>query len=308
MKLSKQERIAVLVIAVIILLVLGVIFFIVPKFEEIGTDSATLVNKQVELANAVERANTKDQLRQDVIAAYDEGRNIADMFFEEMQPYEADNEVRNFLQYCKDKDINMQVEALTIGEPTVASLGVNFYSEPEVEYDLKTYVTQGRDIPEEELAAQERDAILQSALATTQTVGSIDVSFTVSTLSIDEMMKFVDTINDYVKEENSNDVRKAIRLSSGLGITYTDIEEEYEELSDELVANALKDAIVQIQKETGLKVENSDDQNENAEGENKDEEFAKFERYVYKLEVTMTMYSIERMQDPTDQLTAQDAQ
>lgn len=67
MKLTKQERIAVLVIAVIILLVLGVIFFIVPKFNEIGTDSVSLVNKQKELAAAVERAGTKDQLGQDVI-------------------------------------------------------------------------------------------------------------------------------------------------------------------------------------------------------------------------------------------------
>ena len=33
MKLSKQERIAVLVIAVVILLGLGIFLFIVPKFE-----------------------------------------------------------------------------------------------------------------------------------------------------------------------------------------------------------------------------------------------------------------------------------
>ena len=49
MKLSKQERIAVLVIAVVILLGLGIFLFIVPKFEAIGTSSASLLNKQVEL-------------------------------------------------------------------------------------------------------------------------------------------------------------------------------------------------------------------------------------------------------------------
>ena len=44
MKLSKQERIAVLVIAVVILLGLGIFLFIVPKVEAICTASASLLN------------------------------------------------------------------------------------------------------------------------------------------------------------------------------------------------------------------------------------------------------------------------
>ena len=59
MKLSKQERIAVLVIAVVILLGLGIFLFIVPKFEAIGTSSVSLLNKQVELQTDIDRADQR---------------------------------------------------------------------------------------------------------------------------------------------------------------------------------------------------------------------------------------------------------
>lgn len=314
MKLSKQERIAVLVIAVVILLVLGVIFFIVPKFNAIGTDSATLLNKQQELAAAVDRASTKGQLAEDVIAAYDEGRNIADMFFEEMQPYEADDEIRNFIQYCKDHDVNIAVDSLAVGAPTVATLGVNFYSEPTVEYDLKTYATQGREATEEELAAQNRTDLLQAALSSNQTVGAINVSFDVTTLNDEDMLKFVDIVNDYVKQENGNNVRKAIRLSSGYSVTYADVDKKYSELAAEIGDKSYAEAVTQIQKDTGEKVNAGGNADNNAgdQGQgNENEEEAKdtsFEGNTRQMSVTLTMYSIERMQDPTDLIAAQDAQ
>ena len=45
MRLSKQERMAVLVIAVIIILGLGIFLFIVPSFKSIGTSNASLTSK-----------------------------------------------------------------------------------------------------------------------------------------------------------------------------------------------------------------------------------------------------------------------
>ena len=311
MKLTKQERIAVLVIAVILILVLGVIFFVVPKFEQIGADSAALVSKQAELTAAVNRANTKEQLGQDVITAYDEGRNIADMFFEEMQPYEADDAIRDFIQYCKDNGVNIAVDSLNIGTPTTSTLGVSFFSEPEVSYDLKTYATQGRETPEEVLEAQARDALLKSSLASTQTVGAIDVSFQVTTLTREEMLKFVDIVNNYQKKEDGGTVRKAIYLASGLSVTYDEVQEKYDKLVEELTTKASADAATQLQKDTGEKVKTNNEGNNTdnpANGDEEEEKNATFDENTYQLSVTLTMYSIERMEDPTDQLAAQDAQ
>ena len=88
MKLSKQERIGVLIIAVIIILVLGVIFFIVPKVEEVGISQQQLDSKKVEYQAALDKAALKDGLKDQVIEAYETGRDAADMFFEAM-PMEA---------------------------------------------------------------------------------------------------------------------------------------------------------------------------------------------------------------------------
>ena len=117
MRLSKQERIAVLVIAVIIILGLVIFLFIVPQFQNIGTDTAALINKQQELQTARDKAATKEDLKEQVIEAYKDGQDIADMFFEEMKPYEADNEIRNFIQYCKDNGVKVSVDSMTISSP-----------------------------------------------------------------------------------------------------------------------------------------------------------------------------------------------
>ncbi len=320
MKLSKQERIAVLVIAVIILLVLGVIFFIVPKFNAIGTDSSLLLNKQAELKTAQDRAATKDDLQEQIIDAYNTGRNIADMFFEEMQPYEADNEIREFLDYCKNSTdenvkVDVAVDSLTIGSPTISALGVSFFSEPEVTYDLKTYVTQGQQPTEDELAAQARDVLLQSALASTQTVGSIDVTFTVTALTDDDILKFIDDINNYIKVENGKEVRKAMRLSSGYTVTYMDIESKYAELAEELTQKASDDANKQLgidgKNNTAVTDDNTANDNVGNTGaaqEDEEDEDKTIEGNTRQMTMTVTMYSIERMQDPTDQLAAQNAQ
>jgi len=304
MKLSKQERIAVLVIAVVILLGLGIFLFIVPKFEAIGTSSVSLLNKQVELQTDIDRAATKEKLGEDVINAYNDGRNIADMFFEEMKPYEADNEIREFIQYCKDNGVNIAVDSLSIGAPTVSTLGVSFSKEPSAE----------------ELEALNREAIMQAALASTQAVGSIDVSFTVTTLNSDDMLKFIDIINDYYKQEDGGMMRKAIRLSNGLSITDTDVEKKYADYVDDLTAKAEKDGKSRLEKDTGKTVgkqdQNANNNNaaddgdgETANTNNKNEDkTTTFEENVCQVDVTLTMYSIERMQDPTEQLSSQNNQ
>lgn len=332
MKLSKQERIAVLVIALVILLGLGIFFFIVPKFQAIGESSAALIVKQQELQTATERAATKEQLGNDVINAYNEGRNVADMFFEDMTPYQADAAVREFLDYCKNQEVkddqgnvikkklNVSVDSLVVGQPSVSTLGVSFFSEPTVEYDLKTYASQGRETPQDVLDSQAREQILQSQLAATQTVGSISAQFTVSALDEDELMAFVDAINEYQKDENGVTIRKALKLNTGITRTYADVEEKYADYIEEINKNVNSAAAKQFEKDTGHKMNTADtaadnNANANANADNGDEdnnnankkanESEAVEDYVYSIQADITFYSIERMQDPTDQLAAQ---
>lgn len=324
MRLSKQERMAVLIIAVIIILGLGIFLFIVPQFQNIGTSNAQLVAKQQELTAAEEKAATRVQLGQDVYAAYEDGQNIADMFFEEMKPYQADNEIREFIQFCKDKGVAISVDSLSIGAPGVSELGVSFNEESEIVYDLKTFA-RGDSDNGELTEEQQRTAILQEALSNVQSVGSIDVTFSVSTLTQDDMLKFFDCVNDYQK---SDGVRKAISVSSGITIDYNDVQEKYDEIINNIAPDIRYDALRELAAESNVKIptkqeikealgiEEANNNQQNTDGgednapaanNNKDDVVGEIqEDYVYSAEVTLTMYSLERMQDPTDKLAEQD--
>ncbi len=324
MRLSKQERIAVLVIAVIIILGLGIFLFIVPQFQNIATSNTQLAEKQKELTEAQNRANTREQLGQDVLAAYEDGQNIADMFFEEMKPYEADNQIRAFIQYCKDNGVNCSVDSLTINSAGVSELGVTFNTESEITYDLKSFA-QGNSSSEGDSEEAQRTAILQEALSNTEAVGSISVSFTVTTLEPDDLLKFIDTINDY----EVDGVRKAIKLTSGIKIEYSEIQQKYDEIVDDMELDLNYDALAALAKANGKTAPTKDEikamlgldttstttATTGTDGENTvtttgnstaDKLMDIGDDDIYSAELTLTMYSLERMQDPTDTLAEQD--
>ncbi len=271
MRLSKQERIAVMVILVIVIIALGVFLFIVPAAQKIGVTNQNLANKQSEYDAALAKRATKGLLKDQIIEAYKEGEHIADMFFPEMKSYEADAAAREFIQQC---EANIIVTELSVSNPGTATLSTSFPTETEVTYSLKQYATQGVAIDEAVAKRMERIANLQAALGSSQTIGSSIVNFTVKAENQEELTKFVDEINNYIRNENGVDTRKALMLSSGYSITYDDVSEKYDNYSEEEAT------------EPG--------ENENEDGEYK------------SLQVSLIFYSIERMQDPQPQLGAQD--
>lgn len=316
MKLSKQERIAVLVIAVIIILGLGAFLFVVPKFEAIGASNTNLSNKKTELQEARDNAAKKDSLGEQIIEAYNQGRNIADMFFEEMQPYEVDNEVRAFLDYCETNGVKVVVDTMEISEPTTSSLAVTFFTEPEVTYDLKT-AAQGASNDYSLDGETLRTAILAAELSNTQTIGSIDVSFTAYALDNDGLIAFADKVNSYIKNQNGNDMRMAVRLSSEFTLEYTDVQAEYAELiagqEDDLAYDAASQLYKKLNKTIPSKNEflnggnNGPETTAQPDGSNQQEGKEEYSPadYVKELECKLTFYSLERMQDPTQTLAEQ---
>lgn len=306
MKLSKQERIGVLIIAVVLIIGLGIWLYIVPKVQNVSTSIVTLESKNQELQAAIEKANTKDELKDQVIAAYKAGQNLADMFFEEMKPYEADAEFRAFLDQC---DTNVFVDSFSVTPASVASLAPRYFVEDEVIYPLKTYVTQDIEPTEAELATQARWQAISDALGISQEVGSISVQFEVFALSPEEIMAFCDEVNEYIKEENGNQTRKAAMIS-GMSITYVENEKMYDELIKEIKAEATDKALDALYKENNAKRPVGDAANNTQDpeaGENVEEEAGyKVSDYIYSLGATITFYSVERMQDPTPQLDAQE--
>ena len=313
MKLSKQERIGAFVIAVIVILALGIFLFIKPRFETIQNTTATLETKQREYVAAVEKQSTKDPLRTQVLEAYKQGETLADMFFPELCNYDAEAEFRAFLAQCES---NILVESLSVSSPGTSTLSPTFYSSSEVTYALKSYVTQGLEPTEEELAAENRRNILSEALGSGQTVGSTTITFTVNAIEQQELMNFCDEVNSYIKDEHGTPTRKALMIS-GISMEFSDIREEYDELINEIQAKADTDATSALYKNAGLSVpaaqpgaagtpNTSDTENPDNPTAAGEQETLSVSDYIYSMSATITFYSVEHMQDPTEQLDQQD--
>ena len=301
MKLSKQERIGILVVALLLILGLGVWMFIIPKIDAVNKSNTTLVAKEKELSDAQAKALNKEPLKEQIIATYEEGENLADMFFEEMTTYEADMEFRAFLEQC---DANVMVESLSIGDPTTITMTPSYFEKEEVVYDLKTYVTQDIEKTEEEIATEERWNKIKNALGVSQTVGAITVDFTVYASSPEELLAFADEVNEYIKVENSRETRKAIVLN-GYSISYPKNGEDYEKLIAENEADAAKEAFDLICEKYNLHPE-KDPEETAPEAENEEDQVPAVSEYLFELSTSVTFYSVERMQDPAEQLEAQE--
>lgn len=301
MKLSKQERIATIVILILVILGVGIFVFVKPAFESLSTTQSNLDNKNAEYKANLAKQATKVTLREDIEEAYKEGEHLADMFFPELTSYEADEAMRKFLSQCK---ANVVVESLEVEEPTTATLSPYFYVAEEVVYELKSYATQGADQDEEVQRRIERLTKLQAALGEAQTIGASTVSFTVSAIDRDELLKFADEVNTYIVIENGKNTRKAMMLN-GMAFDCKEVEKEYAAKVESINAEAEKAGKAAFAKETGESLEDETGAGVPDESSKSSDE-VDVNDYVYSVETSITFFSIERMQDPKDQLDRQD--
>lgn len=316
MKLSKQERIAAIVVLVLVILVAGVFLFIKPNIETIMSTKETLASKEREYNEDVDKAATKDQLKADILAAYDKGKNTADMFFPELSSYQADYEFRAFLETCKS---HVMVESIDVSAPQTASLSTSVFVPAEVEYALKEYVNQGAssEITDPRLI---RQALIQTELGEAQTIGATTVSFTVAAITPEDLLLFADEVNRYQKNENGKSIRKSIELN-GIAITDAMAIDEYNALAESILEEAEAAAAKVFKDKTGMNLAGADnkpsggpvsqapsegEEGGTGNGNNSDKNEGAIEHYVYQMTCTITFYSIERMSDPTPILNEQD--
>lgn len=321
MKLSKQERIGAIVVVILIVLAVGVFLFIKPNVETILETKKTLANKEQEYNDAVEKAAQKEPLRQSILDAYNNGKNMADRFYPELADYEADIKFREFLASC---EANVLVEDLSVTPAGTESLTPTLYVTPEVEYALKDYVNQGSEQTEFDPGLI-RQAAIAVLLGETQTIGATKVSFTLKATSLEDILKFADEVNNYNVTENGEKVRKSIELDT---VKYTDARTvfEYDTRSTAIKKEAAKKAAEVFKDKTeftlsGYKEDNnqssgsdpadnngsgSDNNGSSGNGNTNSSTSAPLDHFYFTMDCTITFYSIERMQNPTPILDEQD--
>lgn len=273
MRMSKQERIAIIIFSVVIVCFLGTLFFIMPAITKIQTSEANLDTARKDYKEMYDKQSSAGQLKEDIVKLYEEGGDIADMFFEDLEPYQADQEIRKFLAQLEDKVV---VESLNVSEYTTYDLSAVFTDPEEVTYPIKENAIQGFEDEESIREAKELREKYKNFLSGVETVGSITVTFDVE-IEPDKVDSFIDSINDYWVDK-TNDNGEVVKVRKALYLTeyHTLVEKTVGKDEDETTAAAA----------TG----------ENGEtiGENDSEEEAP------TFSATINLFCIKRIKDPAE--------
>lgn len=292
MKISKQERIIIIVLLVLAVLGVGFFVFIMPNINKIDTNNKNLQSKQTEYEELVTKLEHEKTIDDEIKTAYEEGKNLANTFYDDLTTYEADEIMRKFL--AKGKDIT--IDGLSISPMSTSTLSVSIFAQNEVTYPLKdfanTVVTNNEPEMPDIKSMNTRQQVMYAkdlmatvlALSENVTVGSTTVSFNIYSDKLENLHNFVDLLYEGVYDDTILDAegkpqRKATYISA---VTY--------ELPD-------KAGTPTDNNESATEGENEN----NAETSTQENNDSKKDGYVMQLSVQL--FSIKPVADPFAQQT-----
>ena len=216
MKISKQERILIVVFLVAAIVGVGIFVFILPNFNKIGDNNKQLASVKQQYQEILTKLEHESTIDTEISQAYEDGKNLADKFFNDLTEYEADEIMRKFI--AKGKDIT--IDGLSISPFSTEALSVSVFAPTEVTYPLKDFANTVVETPDKEtdfsklstrelvMYAKKLQATLLAA-SDPVTVGSITVSFTAHSNKLQNLHDFADLLfsGEYEKNGKAWDVR-----------------------------------------------------------------------------------------------------
>ena len=190
MKISKQERILIVVFLVAAIIGVGIFVFILPNFNKISDNNKQLASVNKQYADINKQLEHESTIDNEISQAYEDGKNLADKFFNDLTEYEADEIMRKFIANGKD----ITIDGLTISPFSTQALSVSVFSPTEVTYPLKDFANTVVETPDKEtdfsklstrelvMYAKKLQATLLAA-SEPVTVGSVTVAFTAHQIS-----------------------------------------------------------------------------------------------------------------------------
>lgn len=226
MKISKQEQIFIIIFIVAAIIGVGFFVFLLPNFNNIDVNNKNLASTKTRYADLQKKLEHEATIDDEIKAAYEEGKNLANSFYNDLTTYEADEIMRQFI--ARGKDIT--IDGLNIAPFATSTLSISIYTPTEITYPLKDFANTVVEQEEETLditkmSARERmmyfKKLTATVLAISQpvTVGSITVNFTAHSDELQNLHDFVDLLNEGVYDENIKGVdgkpqRKATYMSN----------------------------------------------------------------------------------------------
>ena len=211
MKISKQERILIVVFLVAAIIGVGIFVFILPNFNKISDNNKQLASVNKQYADINKQLEHESTIDNEISQAYEDGKNLADKFFNDLTEYEADEIMRKFIANGKD----ITIDGLTISPFSTRALSVSVFSPTEVTYPLKDFANTVVETPDKEtdfsklstrelvMYAKKLQATLLAA-SEPVTVGSVTVAFTAHSNKLQNLHDFADLLYSGVYEKNGD--------------------------------------------------------------------------------------------------------
>ncbi len=195
MNLSKIEKIIIMVLVVGGILALGIIFLCKPAYESIGKAENNLKSAQNsynDLMARLERLNTIDD---DIKAAKDAIVELEDDFYPDLTSYEA---VEIALAHIKDFDL--KTYGVTVSGLTTTGIGLEYYTQTPVIYNLKTYAQNAAEAKEGEIVLLEGQFLDDDKVYTVNVASVANITITDENGEVVEIADYTDTMAEAHKE------------------------------------------------------------------------------------------------------------
>ena len=122
MKLNHRDRVLISIVMVAAVWLLGIFFFIVPAFQELGEKREELDNKQVELSKLNDSIEKDKDLPKRIEDAYAQSEELSKNFYEYTSTQTATDTVDNLLDEAKVTNSKM-----SIGEYSITTIKPFYY-------------------------------------------------------------------------------------------------------------------------------------------------------------------------------------
>lgn len=167
MKLTNRDKFILTAVIVVVILILGSVFFIKPKIAEVNSAKATLAEMEQKKVDTEAKLNTLEGLKDQLTELAKNVDELQVNFFDEMQPYETDQHVREILDKAPVK-----IMSVTMSMPAPEGIAPYLvYPSNVVAYDLKINSYFDGNVPQEVMDAykgvqREKPAAKNVALTT----------------------------------------------------------------------------------------------------------------------------------------------
>ena len=222
LSLSKNEQIVVCVLIFIVIAVAGVFLFILPEYNKIGPNRATLAEKRAEVEQLSEEFSLEKftAIEQSIIRAYEDGRDASNAFYEtEFVHFEADRLIQGIL-----RDMNLITDNIEVSALTTHGLTASIFRTTDIVYDIKSKAIIGAAVVEDSTAPTPEGE--GEAPAEGEEAAAPPPVAAVDTAGMPEMAKpLVGTSREYALDWFDSEMEKARMGQLENGVTALDIVE-----------------------------------------------------------------------------------